>query len=488
MTTVQPIERLPSGVPGLDLVLHGGFPKGGIHIIQGAPGTGKTTLGNQLCYHHAVSGGRAVYVTLLAEAHSRMLLHLGTMSFFDPDRLPDQLSYISGLNALDQGGLSELVALLRREIAARRASVLVLDSLVAAEERASSATEFKRFVQELQMQTDMLGCTTFLLTTAKGEAIPPEHTMVDSVIELTDVRYGSRTERGLFVNKLRGSGFLAGRHPFLITEDGLHVYPRLEACFHHSSRPDEVVPGKISTGIPGLDAMLLGGLPQASITGLVGPTGIGKTTLGLHFLCAAPPDESGLLVGFYETPARLQLKAASLGMALKARVDRHAIEILWHPQGEAIQDAIAHQLLELVERRRVRRLFLDGLGAVQEASVEKERISRFFAVLVNELRVRGVTTVYTMETRDVVGPGVRVPIRGVSSLVENLLALRYLEYHARSRRLLSVLKMRNSGYDPALREFGIVDGRGIEMLGAFEDIDELLTGFGRDRTSGSGTP
>ena len=173
MTEVQPIERVPSGVPGLDTVLKGGFPRGGIHILQGVPGTGKTTLGNQICYHHATAGGRALYATLLSETHARMLLHLGTMRFFDPARLPDQIAYVSGFGALQGEGLPGLVALLRREVAARKAGVLVLDGLVAAEDRAASDTEFKTFIQELQAQAGLHGCTVFLLTTAKGQAVPP---------------------------------------------------------------------------------------------------------------------------------------------------------------------------------------------------------------------------------------------------------------------------------------------------------------------------
>jgi circadian clock protein KaiC len=484
MTEAQNIERLASGVPGLDTILCGGFTKSGIHIFQGPPGAGKTTLGNQVCYHHAASGGRALYVTLLAESIDRMLLHLGTMRFFDESRLPEQLSYISGLQALDNDGLSGLVALLRREVAAHKATVLMLDGLVAAEDRAASATEFKKFIQELQAQAGLYGCTVFLLTTAKGQAIPPEHTMVDGIIELTNVRYGSRTERGLFVNKLRGSNVLPGRHPFLITADGLVVYPRIEAAFHQTSRPDEVRVGRLTTGVEGVDAMIGGGLPNATVMGLIGPSGIGKTTLGIHFMCASSPAEPGLFFGFYETPPRLLQRAASLGLDLKGAVGRGEVEILWQAQGENIQDQLAHRLLDAVSRRGVRRLFIDGLGAFIEATIEPARVSRFFAVLVNELRARGVTTLYSMETHDLVGPGIEMPISGISSVVESLIALRYVEYHRRSRRLLSVVKVRDSGFDPALREFVISNGSGIALTGAFEGAESLLSGFARDRRTG----
>ena len=283
MSEVQAIERVPSGVPGLDLVLNGGFPRGGIHILQGPPGTGKTTLANQICYHHAAAGGRALYVTLLSETHARMLLHLGTMRFFDAARLPEQVSYVSGYGALaGMDGLDGLVTLVRREVAARKATVMVLDGLVAAEDRAASESECKAFVQELQIQAGLHGCTAFLLTTAKGQAIPPEHTMVDGVVELTDARYESRTERGLFVNKLRGSDFLPGRHPFRITAEGLVVYPRIEAAFRVTSRPDEARTGRLPTGVEGVDAMLGGGgFPEGTVTGVLGPSGVGKTRMGL---------------------------------------------------------------------------------------------------------------------------------------------------------------------------------------------------------------
>jgi circadian clock protein KaiC len=155
--------------------------------------------------------------------------------------------------------------------------------------------------------------------------------------------------------------------------------------------------------------------------------------------------------------------------------------ILWQAQGENAQDGLAHRLLDAVARRGVRRLFIDGLGGFIEASVEPERIGRFFAVLVNELRARGVTVLYTMETRDVFGPGVEVPVLGISSIVESLIAMRYVEHRSRSRRLLSVVKVRDSGFDPALREFVIKDGSGISIAGTFEGAEELLSGFARDR-------
>lgn len=470
------IERLASGVSGLDRILHGGFARGGIHILQGAPGVGKTTLANQICYNHAAAGGRVVYVTLLSETHARMLLNLGTMSFYDPDRLLEQVSYISGFGALQSDGLAGLSALLRRDIAAHQATLLILDGLVAAQDRAASDTEFKTFIQELQTQSALHDCTTFLLTTAKGRRVPPEYTMVDGILELGETQLGSRNERALWVRKHRGSDFMPGRHSYRITDAGLVVYPRLETAFHQTTQTDQALPGRVTTGVEQLDAMLLGGLPEATVTGVVGPSGVGKTTLGLHFISQSQASEPGLVFGFYETPPRLLKKAASLGIDLVSCVGEQTVELLWQPCGENIQDALAHRLLEAVERRSVRRIFLDGLGGFIEASLEPGRIGRFFAVLVNELKARGVSVLYTMETRDIFGSGVELPVAGISPLVENLIALRYVEHESRARRLLAILKLRDSGFDPLIREFVIEDRRGIVVQDEFTGLQRLLSG------------
>jgi circadian clock protein KaiC len=123
------LKRIPTGVPGLDAVLRGGFLRGGIFIIQGSPGAGKTILGNQICFHHVAKGGRALYVTLLAENHARMLLHIGQLGFFEEAAIPDRLYYVSAYRVLEQEGLPAVLNLLRREVQAREASILVLDGL-----------------------------------------------------------------------------------------------------------------------------------------------------------------------------------------------------------------------------------------------------------------------------------------------------------------------------------------------------------------------
>ena len=174
-----PSNRRPTGVPGLDRILEGGLLVAGVYIVQGPPGAGKTILANQICFHHASTGQRAVYVTLLAESHSRLFAHLRRMAFFDESAIPDRVYYIGGYSALQSGGLDALVALLRGVIQKNNATLLVVDGLVSAQESAPNDRDFKQFIHELQTLTELIGCTVILLTNVeRASGFFPEHTMV----------------------------------------------------------------------------------------------------------------------------------------------------------------------------------------------------------------------------------------------------------------------------------------------------------------------
>jgi circadian clock protein KaiC len=470
------LPRMPSGIPGLDDVLGGGFVRNGIYIVQGLPGAGKTIFGNQVCYAQVAAGERALYITLLSETYDRMLLHIRGMSFFQPQRIAHELNYISAFRVLEQEGLHGLLTLARREIAARRPSVLVIDGLVAAEHLAPSELELKKFVHELQTQAATSDCTMFLLTSAGDATVSPEHTMVDGMIELADQQYQWRSERELNVRKFRGSGYLRGRHSMRIDSEGITVFPRIESLL---ARP---APGRLpsgertSAGVPGLDEMLGGGVPRASTTLVLGPTGSGKTTFGLHFLSASERKEPALMVGFYESPDDLAGRAEMLAPELAAKLHDGTVEILWFPEAEDHVDRIALELFANVRRRGVRRLFLDGLHGFRTLTPYRERLPSFVRALCNELRALDVTALFTMEVTELVGSVVRAPASALTPIAENLVLLRYLELGSELQRLISVLKVREGQFDPRLRGFEIEAGR-IVIGGPFRGMERLLTGF-----------
>lgn len=484
-----PIERLASGITGLDVTLCGGFLRGGTYIVVGPPGAGKTILGNQICFHHVACGGKAIYITLLAESHARMLSHLGTLKFFNPAPIAASLTYVSGYRILEEQGLGGLLDLMRKLIREHRATLLVLDGLVSAEEFAQSDLAFKKFIHELNMLVGLVGCTTFLLTNGTGRKLSPEHTMVDGLIELSDILTGVRASRELVIRKFRGSDHLRGKHAFEITGAGVTVYPRIEALL---SRPPPI-PAEhrtlLSFGVPKLDALLEGGLCAGSTTMLLGPAGSGKSTMGLSFLAAGAAErQNGLYFGFFESPPRLMAKGDRVGLGFTDLCSRGAIEIAWQPPVELIADALADHLLRLVRARQVRRLFIDGLSGFLGATLYPERLNRFFAALWNELRALNVATLFSQETRVLFGPGIDVPIEGLSSTSENIVFLRQVEFHSELRHVVSVIKTRETGHCAEIREFkitaqGIVIGESLN-----HSAEAILTGIVRSSRRGRAEP
>jgi circadian clock protein KaiC len=476
---MTPLVRVPSGIAGLDLILNGGFLRGGIYIIQGPPGSGKTIFGNQVCYDHVGAGGRALYVTLLAENHDRMLMHMQNMHFFHPEEITRSLEYVSAFKVLEEEGLKGLLSLLRREIQTRKASVVVLDGLVAAEHSAPSELEFKKFIHGLQTQASVTECTMFLLTSTRDSVVAPEHTMVDGMIEMVEHQYGWRFVRELFVRKFRGSSYIRGRHALRITDNGLEVFPRTEGRLARPTVEDDGKRSRVQTGIDGLDDMLWGGLSSGSASLVFGPTGAGKTVMGLQFLALSSAAEPGLHFGFFEQPANILSKAERLGLSLPERVAAGDVELLWQAPTEDLVDALAEKLLEAVRRRGVRRLVIDGLAGLQRIEVRPERTATFFTALVNELRGLGATTLVTMEVPDLIGPIVRTPVTEISAFTDNLFLLRYVEVRSRLTRLISILKTRDSEFDPTLRELNIGVG-GLRIGEGFQRAEAVLTGFPRE--------
>lgn len=473
-------ERITTGVPGLDVVLGGGLVASGVYIVVGEPGAGKTIFANQLCYHQARQGARCLYVTLLAESHARMLSNLRGMSFFDPTLLPQSIYYVSGFRMLEEQGLAGLLELLRREMRNHAASILVLDGLVQAQEAAGSHRDFKKFIHELQVSAGLSRFTALLLTSISGSTLHPEYTMVDGILELRERTANMRAWREVQVRKFRGSASLGGSHSVRISDAGMDVYPRLEAAVSREQPPD-LTGQRVCFGIPSLDALVPEGLSAGSTTLVLGPPGSGKTLLGSHLLAEGlRHGEPCLLVGFYEGPDRLLNKTAGVGLELGTAMREGRLVMKWQPPADCNLDVITHGLLEDVRKRGVKRLVVDGLNAMMECSHEPARMGQFFAALTQELRRRGVTTLFTLETPRLFGSELDVPVgSGLSAVAENLLFLRHVELDGRLRRLLSIFKVRDTDYDPSLREF-VITSKGVEVQPPFQSPPEtLLTGLAR---------
>ena len=460
------LKRLQSGIEGLDTLLKGGLVAGASYIIQGRPGSGKTILANQLGFNHVRAGGRVLFATLLAEPHERLFEFLSTLSFFDKDRIGADIQFVSAFDTLENDGLEEVVKLLRREITRQKSTVMIVDGLLNARSKAESPIDTKKFISELQGHAAFAGCTVLFLTSSQLDDGSPEHTMVDGVIELGEESIGPRTVRRLKLRKTRGSGAISGVHEFEITDQGIVVYPRVESVLVPASLDSDTL-AYIPSGMPSLDRQIGGGLISSSVTLVAGPSGSGKTSLGIQFLAESTPQSPGLHFGFYETPQRLRIKASALGSDFGAMEASGALTIVHSPTTAGLIDRLAFDLLRTVEEKNIKRVFLDSLGGMARVAADKTRVLDLFTALMGELRGRGVTVVASWEVQTLLGAHFDAPAPDLSGIVDNLLLIRFDQHGAELKRLLSILKIRDSAYDPSLLEI-VIGNHGIDVQKVFQ--------------------
>lgn len=465
--------------------MDGGLLRGGLYLIQGGPGTGKTVLGNHICFNRAAAGERCIYITLLMESQARMLENLQSFSFFDSALIPHPLTYLNGFTALEKEGLKGLLRLIQRAIRAQKAQVLVIDAGTTLTETEDARLSGKRFLRELGTFCLLTGTTCLLLTHLPEAGHSSEENLADGILLLCREVRGLRDARKLEVCKYRGSSHLGGRHHFVISSEGISVHPRTESLIEEAPSWPLEDRSRVPLGVSGLDEMLHGGVLSASTTALLGAPGAGKTLLGLQFLAAsARAGEPALYFGFYEPPPRLISKAISIGLPLDSYVESGLLELVWRPEVEHQLDVLAEQLFAAVYQRKVRRLFIDGIDGFQQGAFSPERITLFFAAISTRLRALGVTTLVSEESR-FFGPNLELPEMSLSASCENIISLRYVELRSQLYRLLSILKMRESDFDTSLRHFRITSA-GIVVGDSFERA-KVLRRKERPQRRASGT-
>ncbi len=467
-------RRLRSSVAGLDEALCGGLLEGRTYLLKGAPGTGKTILASHYCCDAARAGRNSLYVTLLAESHAELLQNLRTFSFFDEGAARKHMRFASGYSALMDGGLEGLAKVLRAEVRERNCRILVIDSINLAIERSSRSEAVKRFMRDLGTYCGMLGCTVLQIATSHGVAgkFYFIETIVDGIVELGVDSKDLRDVRTASVVKHRGSSHLEGKHYFEITSAGCVVHPRLEAKVSGAPRPAAKRAERVAFGIEALDAMLRGGVIEGSSTAVLGPPGAGKTVLGMQFLEeGARRDEPCLYFGFFEPPPIDLGKPKGGGPAMLHHARRKRLELFWRPPLEHSIDEIAEIILGAVRRSGARRVFVDGVDGFRLCSAFPERLPRFFGALTNELRSLGATSLFSQGI-ELFSSRISEGDEGISRFFENLLLLRYVEVRSHLHRLFSILKVRESDYDTAIREFRIKGGD-IELADSCANAEAL---------------
>lgn len=469
--------RLPTGIPGLDRILHGGLLAGHAYMVMGRPGAGKTVLGSQICFNHIAAGGRALYVTLLSESHASLVSNLEGFDFFRPDALADTLKFLSGYRPYSsREGLGAVRELLAKAMRDQRATLLVIDGFVTAGALAGSDVALKEFVHELQTLLALHECTALLLTGSLGpDATYAERTMVDGLLHLTAEPLGAECVRQIEVSKLRGSGHLTGRHVFEITSAGIRVFPRLEAVY--GRRPAGATGAvRCSLGGASFDAITGGGLPCGSSTLLLGSPGSGKTLLGLQFAATGTrAGEKALHVSFFEPPARSIENARLIGLDLRPEIEQGRLDLMWHPPIQLHADDLGQVILDKVARSDIKRVIIDDLSGLRQSTARPERFTPLLTALCNELRAQGTSVLAIDETSTFFGPELPVPASGISVIADNVLLLRCAEVEGALRRIFSLFKIRGRQLDTSVREL-VLSPSGLDVGAPLNGSDEILTG------------
>ena len=451
---VEPYPRIKSGNVQADQIIGGGFPANSINIVMGQPGTGKTIFAEQLLFHNVGGGRPLLYVTTLSEPLSKVVSYVQRFSFFDPDALGTDIHYEDLGAVLAEQGPGALLEWLSDAIKTRSPKLIIIDSFRAIHDLSFSGEDMRRFISALAGLLSAYEVTTFLLGeyTAADIERYPEFAVADAIVELARQPLSTRDERYMRVLKLRGSGYRAGQHAFRITNAGLELYPRLVAPRVPEAYESSME--RISTGVPGLDEMMGGGLIAGTTTLVAGMTGAGKTTFALQFaLEGVRRGERTLYVNFQENPAQIRRAIANLGVDPDSALGS-GFGLLYASPVELQIDSIVVEIFEAIKTGGVRRVVIDAVGDLASAANDPVRLHDYLYSLIQHFAVRGVASLLTLEGGDgFTGMGIPVEQR-FSYMSDNLIALGW-SVAKPGHRTIRVVKMRSSTHDREMREFEI---------------------------------
>lgn len=467
------MDRLGTGVAGLDHVLGGGLPVGSLLIIAGNPGTGKTILAQQMCFANARQGRKAVYFTTLSEPHGKLVRHLESFAFFDPAALGRSVELVHLAPVGGEGGVEGVAPEIIRKCYEERPAIVVVDSSRALRELSSPAS-YRGAVYDLASRAAHTGAVLVLVGAYDEEDLAggAEFAVADSVVSMANEASGPFDRRWLRVLKLRGSDYLSGRHGFRIGPEGIELYERLESAPVPRGAGAE---GRVATGAPGLDEMMRGGIPATDQTLVAGPSGAGKTVLGLQFVAeGASRGERCLYISLQENEVELLRKARSFGWDLSRQDPPEGVSFLYIQPVELGLDAVGARVRDAVREIRPHRVVLDSITEIERAARGSDRFADYLWSLVELFRAAGSTSVLTVETRTFFGASFELAY-GASFVVDNIVLLRYAELESEIRRALGVVKMRQSDHVKSLVEFEI-GGQGLRLKGKFAGLAGVLTG------------
>jgi circadian clock protein KaiC len=479
--TDELLSRAATNIRGLDNVLEGGFARNRLHLLEGSPGTGKTTIALQFLMAGAASGERGIYVSLAeteeelrqgARSHGWELADEITIfelvppeSALDADR-QQSLLYSSDLE------LGETITRIFETIERIEPTRVVIDSLSEIRLLAQSSLRYRRQILALKHYFTRRLSTVVMLDDLTSESTDKTvHSIAHSVLHLDQLApvYGGERRR-LRVLKCRAQSFRSGYHDFVIAKEGVEVFPRLVAAEHRQPFIDEF----LQSGIEELDSLLGGGIAAGSSTLVLGPSGTGKSLLVLQYLSAAVKrGEKAALFIFDEELGLLLARAKGVGIDLQAMQEANQLLIEQMDAAELSPGEFSHRVRRCVDQENTKVVAIDSLNGYQAAMSEEEFVTLHIHELLQYLNRRGAATFLSIAQSGMLGD-MRQPV-DITYLADNVILLRYFEAFGRVRRAISAVKKRTGAHEDTIRELTISSG-GLMLGQPLKEFQGILRG------------
>ena len=484
-----PFARVSTGVRNLDALLQGGIPKGSTTIVGGTPGAGKTTLVQQICFHHASPASRVLYFNTLSEPTAKTLRYMSQFAFFDRTKLANSIDFVDLGIILRTQGVDEVSRLVMEHLKRVKPSVVVIDSFKVFEDLTTSKEELRKFTYELVVNLMAWEATTFLI----GEYGAPEiqtnplFSIVDGLFVVAQRMESGEQQRFVQIVKMRGTLHSRDEYPFVIGPAGVEIFaPRVTI-----QREDRGPSGpRCKTGISKLDELLGDGIPLGSSLLIAGVAGTGKTMLSLEFVYrGALLGEKGIVFSFEETEERLRASARGLGWKLDREIDRGMVEIVFVPQPDILVEAHLEMMRERIEALGAKRIAIDSLSVflhkVRDPQLAREKTFQIASLVQNAQAVGFLATDIPYGSNLVSRLGVE------ETVVDGVILLSSTSEGLERQRYLEVYKLRNTAHLKGRHDMLIGEG-GITVFPRYDaqatpSRPEPRVGRPRERLS-SGVP